>query len=441
MSFIGGGGTSGAGGASGDLYNMVSVFRFSGTWTCPPGVSEAMVLVWGAGGGGGSVRNVSGNSTGGGGGGFAQALCTVAAGTSYSVTIGAGGGPGAAGGTSSFSTLVSATGGAGGTATTSWVAGGSGTTSGVLWQAKLANGGGTNAASYSSIQNPQGTGGGGSGSPYGDGGVTCIANYFDTFPGNKGTGGGGWGGSSIGQSKSGLQWPGRFFSITSPSNPSGTGGGGLFNAGINPGSGGGGSHADAPLSLNGYYNTATSAGIVAPLVAGGGQARASTLYYNATASQAISSFLGVTTTANISNSNWFDILNMNLQGVGGEGIFAGTAGQFFNLQAGNAIGSGAGGGGVCHNVNDSLLMFAGAGSIGGGGGGMFSIGTGTDCYAGQGGFGGGGGGCIMGGVSRSAGAGDSLMGGGGGGALNVSGGDPMPGVGGNGCVLIFYKLT
>lgn len=433
MNYIGGGINSGP---SGDLYNMVSVFRSSGTWKCPPGVKQAMVLVWGAGGGGGAAKSAGGaNSTGGAGGGFAQALVATTGGTNYTVTIGAGGGSGAAGGTSSFSTLVSATGGAGGTATTSWVAGGSGSTSGALWEAKLANGGGTNSSNYVSINYPQGTGGGGSGSPYGDGGVTCL-----NIGNNRGTGGGGWGGNSIGLSKSNLNFAGYLYNLANPGFPAGTGGGGIFDASPSPGSGGGGSNASSSLAFTQLYATGSTAGNIGTLQAGGGQARPTTLYYNATASQAISAFLGASAVNTPTSSNWFDILNLNLQGTGGEGINAQGAAAYFSIQAGNGAGSGAGGGGVCHNVNDGNCLFAGNGTIGGGGGGVYNFSNGVESFSGNGGFGGGGGGNSQNNTNRASVAGDSYMGGGGGGAANQTGGDPVAGVGGNGCVLIFYKL-
>jgi hypothetical protein len=254
---------------------------------------------------------------------------------------------------------------------------------------------------------------------------------------NQGTGGGGWGGNSIGISKSNLNFAGILYNLANPQFPAGTGGGGIFDASPAPGSGGGGSNASSSIVFTSNYATGSTAGNVGNMQPGGGQARPTTLYYNATASQAVSAFLGASAVNTPTSSNWFDILNMNLQGTGGEGINAQSASTFFNLFAGNGAGSGAGGGGVCHNVNDSLLLFAGNGTIGGGGGGIYSISSSTDAFAGQGGFGGGGGGNAIT-TPRQAVGGDSLMGGGGG--SGNSGNNVAAGVGGNGCVLIFYKL-
>lgn len=108
-----------------------ATFTATGTWTCPQGVTQALLIGWGgAGGGGGGGTGTTGASgpcaTGGGGGGGAQdraMLVAVTAGNSYPVTIGTGGTGGSAGadgtpgGDTTFdvlATMIGASGGIGG---------------------------------------------------------------------------------------------------------------------------------------------------------------------------------------------------------------------------------------------------------------------------------------------------------------------------------------
>lgn len=103
-------------------YNKSQAFTSSGTWTAPAGVTVATVLLVGGGGAGGGVSSGSSYSPAGGhgGGGGQMMLVTVpvTAGSSYTVTIGAGGtggtGNGNNGGDTSFGTLAYAGGGQGG---------------------------------------------------------------------------------------------------------------------------------------------------------------------------------------------------------------------------------------------------------------------------------------------------------------------------------------
>ena len=115
-------------GAPGFGIPTIITFGSSAIWLVPAGVTRARVTVIGGGGGGGSGY-YDGDSdfygAGGGGGGTAIKIITgLVPGTSISITVGGGGGPGVnsgnsggsggTGGTSAFSNLLSATGGIGG---------------------------------------------------------------------------------------------------------------------------------------------------------------------------------------------------------------------------------------------------------------------------------------------------------------------------------------
>jgi hypothetical protein len=109
----------------GGNYKMVT-FAASGTWTKPAGLKAVRVTVIGGGGrGAGTTPSGSGNivSGGGAGGAAVKYFAASALASSVVVTVGLGGGQGAAdgelrpglpGGTSSFGSLVSATGGSNG---------------------------------------------------------------------------------------------------------------------------------------------------------------------------------------------------------------------------------------------------------------------------------------------------------------------------------------
>lgn len=72
-------------------------FTSNGTWRCPPGITEVLLIGCGGGGGGGSGKtgttgSTPQNSGAGGGGAYQGALyVSVVPGTSYIITIGAGG--------------------------------------------------------------------------------------------------------------------------------------------------------------------------------------------------------------------------------------------------------------------------------------------------------------------------------------------------------------
>jgi len=166
----------------------------------PANVYQIMVCVWGGGGSGGSGNvYASTHGRGGDGGGYAQGIVDVIPGQVLpTITVGAGGAitgsnsaQGNAGGTSSFGTLLTATGGAGGlNNSTSAGTAGTGTASATLRRTFTATGG---LAGYAtSVNNGQGTGGGGAGSIYGTGG---NGGGLGMTVQSRGLGGGGFGGS------------------------------------------------------------------------------------------------------------------------------------------------------------------------------------------------------------------------------------------------------
>ena len=98
---------------------QMQVFTSPGTWTCPASTTTARITIFGGGGkGAGGQTSIPTNTGGAGGkGGIATVLVTGLSGTPgvYPITIGSGGSPSpTTGGTTSFSTLISATGGSAG---------------------------------------------------------------------------------------------------------------------------------------------------------------------------------------------------------------------------------------------------------------------------------------------------------------------------------------
>lgn len=194
----------------------IQIFSASGTFVTPPGVTRIRVRVWGGGGSGG-VCCITANlrlAAGGGGGGHGIKVIDTTPGTSYTVTVGAGGaavaGNGAvngnAGGTSSFGTAVTCTGGGAGAANSSSVtapltaAGGAGGTStggdvnysggagGLVTSSQLQGGGFTRSIA---------SGGGSSGSIFGNGynGGAVTINSALSAELTAASGGGGVGGA------------------------------------------------------------------------------------------------------------------------------------------------------------------------------------------------------------------------------------------------------
>lgn len=386
-------------------FNAVQIFNSSGTFTPPPGVTQAMALVWG--GGGDGYQSSNQQSGGGGGGGFAQGIIAVTPGNGVSVTVGA------KGGTSSFGAYLSATGGATATGITGG-AGGSGSVgvgaNAPLWSFTASGGAGGSA--YSGV--PSVCGGGGSGSPYGTGGKGGSGRQFNNC---YSTGGGGWGGDGGGNVLI-SQIP------TLQGHLYASGGGGLKHCSDSY-SGGGASkpsqlfstltyRIQVPGSLE-FYGNFPGGGKEIPAVMG------ATGVSNALASSQINE-----------SENLFDVVNMTLAGFGGDGAYQKTGGAF-----GGGGGPGAGGGSA---YSQNAGSWAGWGGTGGGGGSAWSD-SGGIVYGGWGGFGGGGGAANAQANESAIVGGSSIMGGGGGGISYQNAPSILRvGQGGPGCVLVFYKV-
>lgn len=202
-------------------------------WTVPTGVTSIQVEAWGGGGGGGGATAATGRSGGGGAGGayVKNTNVTVIAGTTYTITVGAGG----VAGTSSSATVNGAAGGSStavfGSTTITAVGGGG------------ANGGASGAVS----------GAGGTGTNSGNAGFSGSFNYAggngaSGLGGSYGGGGGGSAGSSgiganastsvaggIGATGAALGFPG-----TVGGSPGGGGSGGATSAATGKAGGAGG---------------------------------------------------------------------------------------------------------------------------------------------------------------------------------------------------------
>ena len=187
---------------------VTQTFNSSGTYTVPAGVTAITVRAWGGGGGGGIDPANTNGAGGGGGGAYASSvLYPVVAGNNFTITIGAGGTYGVAGGQTRFGTSVIAAGGssknngntgalggqASGCTGNIKYSGGNGGNGGTI----AGNGGGGGGSSATSAGNgvngvnfTGGTGGAGGIGTDGDGGNGGNNNS----PGTAGTGPGGGGG-------------------------------------------------------------------------------------------------------------------------------------------------------------------------------------------------------------------------------------------------------
>jgi len=198
------------------------------TFTVPAGVTSVSVVCVGGGGGG--------NVGGGGGGGlrYKNGLA-VTPGQAITVTVGAGGGPRQAGGSSSFGTFITAYGGAtgpgagdGGTGGGGFGGDGGGTGgAGGPWDGGNYGGGGGGAAGYSGNGGTGGRGGSGGGLTGGTAGA-----------GGGGGGGAGWGGAGGGVGLFGMGANGEGGTLRSGGGGGSGGANGSAQAGFYAGTGG-----------------------------------------------------------------------------------------------------------------------------------------------------------------------------------------------------------
>jgi hypothetical protein len=176
--------------ASGGFQNM-QVFTSPGTFTTPASTTKIKITVVGGGGN-------SNAGQGGGGGGAAIYVGPVTASTPYAVTVGA------AAGTSSFSTLASATGGA------NTGVGGLGSAGTI----QIKGGGGGASATYMVSSSPLGTGfgstsGNGGSSILGGGGNSVVSSSPNSpAPSVAGNAGGNYGGGGSGSNGGGANGAG-----------------------------------------------------------------------------------------------------------------------------------------------------------------------------------------------------------------------------------------
>lgn len=217
--------------SSPQTYTVPGAYSF----TVPAGVTSITVEVIGAGGSGG------GNGTGGGGGGvYAKGVYAVTPGAVLPVKVGTPG-SGAAAGTSSVSTFISASGGANGTTVSNPSVGGGGA-GGTGTGGNIANySGGTGGGGYYTYFGGGGAGAGGSVSNGTNGGNTVAYNGTNclTPGGSAGTGGG----APAGNGGKGAGFTNSSCSATDPAASGsnfGGGGGGGNGIGSTPGTGAGG---------------------------------------------------------------------------------------------------------------------------------------------------------------------------------------------------------
>jgi hypothetical protein len=179
--------------AAGGGFTNMTVFASPGTFTTPATTTKIKVTVIGGGGGGTPFNAPAGRTAGGGGGGGgAIYVGPVSASTPYPVTVGSGGAvnvnaAGNPGGTSSFSTLASATGGTGASNSNTTGGAGSAGTLQINGNPSTGNGnGGSSAFGFgaSNLLVPLTTGA--TGFLYGGGGAGANPSSQNSGPGGAG---------------------------------------------------------------------------------------------------------------------------------------------------------------------------------------------------------------------------------------------------------------
>lgn len=114
---------------SGGRIQKTDIIKSTQSWTAPADVTSIEIILCGGGGGGGNyysgTSGLDWQGAGGGGSVFYDKL-SVTPGSSYTVTIGAGGAGNSVGGTSSFGALMTAVGGSNGSGSTPGAAAGLG---------------------------------------------------------------------------------------------------------------------------------------------------------------------------------------------------------------------------------------------------------------------------------------------------------------------------
>ncbi|WP_333599764.1 GEVED domain-containing protein [Flavobacterium sp.] len=170
----------------------VTTYTSSGTWVCPQGVTTIQVEAIGGGAGGRASGSTKGDTGGGGGGGAyaKRSAVTMIPGTSYTITVGAGGATSFNGGTTTAafgSTTITAAGGSTGTTTTNGLGGNGGTVAASLGDAGAVFAGGNGGNGFGSSSGAGAGAGGGGGSGAG----SALAGNNGTSAANTSTGGAG----------------------------------------------------------------------------------------------------------------------------------------------------------------------------------------------------------------------------------------------------------